>query len=145
MKSWMVTSGGAGGFSCAGIFEQSMGAKNLVGIVLSYLAARLHRLAELISWNQFLGSFKVLKFGLRRLETLHEKFKKKFPAFLMRTNQNFLGLFKNLDSISRLSLSCTKCAKVCADCMFSSLSFNVQRSIFTYSQCMCTNMCKNIF
>ena len=32
----------------AGILEQSMGARNLVGIGLSYQPARLHRLAESI-------------------------------------------------------------------------------------------------
>jgi hypothetical protein len=42
-----------------------MGAKNRVGIGLSYRPARLHRLAELlIPWNQFLGFFKVKKSGL---------------------------------------------------------------------------------
>jgi hypothetical protein len=44
----------------AGILEQSMGARNRVGIGLSYLHARLHRLVELIPWNRFL----VKKFGL---------------------------------------------------------------------------------
>ncbi len=33
---------------CAGIFKQSMGARNRVGIELSYRSARLHRLPELI-------------------------------------------------------------------------------------------------
>jgi hypothetical protein len=42
-----------------GILEQSVGARNRVGIGLSYLTARLHRLAELIPWNRFLGSLKV--------------------------------------------------------------------------------------
>jgi hypothetical protein len=42
--------------SCAGILEQSMGARNRLGIGLSYWPARLHRLVELIHWNQFLGS-----------------------------------------------------------------------------------------
>ncbi len=45
--------------SCAGIFRQSMGARNRVGIGLSYRPARLHRLADLIPWNLFLGSLKV--------------------------------------------------------------------------------------
>jgi hypothetical protein len=40
----------------AGIFKQSMGARNPGGIGLSY---RLHRLADLISWNRFLGSLNV--------------------------------------------------------------------------------------
>jgi hypothetical protein len=40
----------------AGIFKESMGARNRGGIGLSYLPARLHRLAEFIPWNQFLGS-----------------------------------------------------------------------------------------
>ena len=43
----------------AGIFKQSMGARNRVGIALSYWPARLHRLAELIPWNRFLGSIDV--------------------------------------------------------------------------------------
>ncbi len=50
--------------SCAGIFKQSMGARNQVGIELSYRPARLHRLAELVPWSRFLGSLKVKKFGL---------------------------------------------------------------------------------
>ncbi len=45
--------------SCAGIFKQSMGARNRVGIGLSYWPARLHGLAELVPWNRFLCSLKV--------------------------------------------------------------------------------------
>ncbi len=48
----------------AGIFKQSMGARNRGGIGLSYRPTRLHSLAELVSWNRFLGSLKVQKFGL---------------------------------------------------------------------------------
>jgi hypothetical protein len=44
---------------CAGIFKQYMGARNRVGIGLSYLPARLNSLAELVPWNRFLGSLKV--------------------------------------------------------------------------------------
>jgi hypothetical protein len=44
--------------SSAGILEQSMGARNRVGIGLSYRPARLHRLAEFIPGNRFLGSLK---------------------------------------------------------------------------------------
>jgi hypothetical protein len=51
------------GMHCAGIFKQSMGARNRVGIVLSYRPARLHRLAELIPWNRFLGSLTVKNWG----------------------------------------------------------------------------------
>ena len=43
----------------ARILEQSMGARNRVGIGLSYRPARLHRLAEFIPRSQFLGSLKV--------------------------------------------------------------------------------------
>jgi hypothetical protein len=50
--------------NCAGIFKQSMGARNRAEIGLSYRPARLHSLAELIPWNRFLGSLKVEKFGL---------------------------------------------------------------------------------
>jgi hypothetical protein len=48
-------------FPCAGILEQSMGARNRVIIGLLYRAYRpawLHRLAESIPWNRFLSSLK---------------------------------------------------------------------------------------
>jgi hypothetical protein len=45
--------------ACAGIFKQSVGASNRVGIELSYRHARLHRMAELIPWNRLLGYLKV--------------------------------------------------------------------------------------
>ncbi len=45
--------------ACAGIFEQSMRARNRVRIVLSYRPARLHRQGELVPYNRFSGSFKV--------------------------------------------------------------------------------------
>jgi hypothetical protein len=38
-----------------GIFKQFMG----LGTELSYRPARLHSLAELVTWNRFLGSIKV--------------------------------------------------------------------------------------
>ncbi len=41
-----------------------MGARNRVRIELSYRPARLHRQAELIPWNRFLGSLKVKNSGL---------------------------------------------------------------------------------
>jgi hypothetical protein len=44
---------------CAGIFKQSLGARNRVGIGFSYRPARLDRLAEFIPWNRFLGSMNV--------------------------------------------------------------------------------------
>ncbi len=43
----------------AGILEQSMGARNRVGIGLSYRPSRLHRLVESVPWNRFLCSLKV--------------------------------------------------------------------------------------
>jgi hypothetical protein len=46
------------GATCAGIFKQFMGCRNRLGIELSHRPARLHRPAELISWNRFLGSIK---------------------------------------------------------------------------------------
>jgi hypothetical protein len=45
--------------SRAGIFKQSFGARNRERIELSYRPARLHRLAELMPWNRFLGSLKL--------------------------------------------------------------------------------------
>ncbi len=40
-----------------------MGARNRGGIGLSYRPARLHRLAEFIPWNRFLGTRNVSKYG----------------------------------------------------------------------------------
>jgi hypothetical protein len=40
---------------CAGIFKQFRGARNRVGIGLSYWPAWLHRLAALIPWKSILG------------------------------------------------------------------------------------------
>jgi hypothetical protein len=46
-----------------------MGARNRVGIRLSYRAARLHSLAELVPFNRLLGSLKVKKIGLCIVQT----------------------------------------------------------------------------
>jgi hypothetical protein len=46
---------------CAGILKQFMGARNRVGIGLSYRPARLHSLAELVPWNRIHGLHKSLK------------------------------------------------------------------------------------
>ncbi len=46
---------------------------NRVVIWLSYRPARLHSLAELVPWNRFLGSLKVLKFGLGLIRALVER------------------------------------------------------------------------
>jgi hypothetical protein len=43
----------------AGIFKESMGARNRGGRGLSYRPARLHRLAEFIPWNRFRGPIHV--------------------------------------------------------------------------------------
>ncbi len=43
----------------AEIFKQSMGARNRLGIGLSYRLARQHSVAELDPWNRFMGSLKV--------------------------------------------------------------------------------------
>jgi hypothetical protein len=40
-------------------FKESIGSRNRGGIGLSYRPARLHRLAELIPWNRFLGSLTI--------------------------------------------------------------------------------------
>jgi hypothetical protein len=75
----------------AGIFKESMGARNRGGIGLLYRPARLHRLVEFIPWNRFLGSINVLKYGLRALGTP--------PAFKSCTFQNRLKLWIFVASI----------------------------------------------
>ncbi len=50
---------GSGPEPCARILEQSIGASNRVGTGLSYRPCQVHRLAESIFWNRFLGFLKV--------------------------------------------------------------------------------------
>jgi hypothetical protein len=64
LKALLKNRGNFGREYRVGIFKQSMGARNRVGIRLSYRPASLHRLAEFIPWNRFLGSIKVKKFEL---------------------------------------------------------------------------------
>ncbi len=45
--------------TCTGIFKQSMGSRNQVGIGLSYRSASLYSLVELVPWNRFLFSLKL--------------------------------------------------------------------------------------
>ncbi len=61
--------------NCAGILEQSMGARSRVGIGLSYQPARLHRLAESIPLESVPGLLKRLQ--IRPLAT-HNKGSKLF-------------------------------------------------------------------
>ncbi len=75
----------------AGIFKQSMGARNRVGIGLSYRPARLHRLAKFIPWNRFLGSINVWKYRLCLQVQLHVQCR--FPPVLptSQPNQTYAG------------------------------------------------------
>jgi hypothetical protein len=58
-NQWFQLAAETGQETGAGIFKQSMEARNQGGIGLSYRPARLHRLAEFIPWNRFLGSINV--------------------------------------------------------------------------------------
>jgi hypothetical protein len=57
---------------CAGILEQSLEARNRVEIGLPYRPAMLHRLAESIPWNRFLGSLKVKKKTVSDISILYK-------------------------------------------------------------------------
>ncbi len=74
---------------CAGIFKQSMGARNRVGIELSYRpgSLQIHRLAELIQWNRFLGFLKVYKFELRLLHLVKSNERKVESAWCCRSHR----------------------------------------------------------
>jgi hypothetical protein len=65
-----------------------MGARNRVGIVLSYRPARLYRLAESISWNLLMGTLKVLKILARLLcrkaKVLEEKYRTEEAIGILR-------------------------------------------------------------
>ncbi len=82
----------------AEIFKQSMGARNRLGIGLSYRPARLHSLAEFVPWNQFLGSLKSLK--IRAL------FSRPFPCFLSsQTGEKDFSLIFYITLFARAAFS----------------------------------------
>jgi hypothetical protein len=72
LYAFFLANGGwrMGGGESAGSIEKSTGARNRVGMGMSYRPPRLHRLAESILWNRFLGSLKVLKYCLCILQLL---------------------------------------------------------------------------
>ncbi len=85
-----------------GIFKQSMGARNRVGIGLSYRPVRLHMLAELIPWNRFLGLLKVQKFGLRLVS--EEELKSDYREYQYNLNLRFsYGSYQGVTKRCRLS------------------------------------------
>ncbi len=89
----------------AGIFKQSVGARNRVEKELSYRSARLHGLAELVPWNRFSNSLKVLKFELRSRRLICEIIwvRTKHPLcqiYVMRVILVFTGLHCNENPIS---------------------------------------------
>ncbi len=67
--------------SSAGIFKQYMGARNQVGIGLSYQPARLHSLVELVPWNRFLGFLKFKNSGSGRPRSTPHRTMIESPAF----------------------------------------------------------------
>jgi hypothetical protein len=70
-----------------GIFKESKGARNCGGRGLSYQPARLHRLAESIPWNRFLGSIKVFKIS---------------PLFVLLRQFVFFASISPISGISRV-------------------------------------------
>ena len=78
-------------------FLQSMGARNRVGIGLSYRPARLQRLAELVHWNRFLGSLKV-----KNSDSGGPLYDNPIPAWFIAPNR----LFKNSSTASRKEKVC---------------------------------------
>jgi hypothetical protein len=79
-----------------------MGARNRVGIGLSYRPARLHRLAGLIPCNRSLGSLQVKKFGLCKISVdyfVH------CIMFYLRTGKNESIPGKQVAGISSISPS----------------------------------------
>jgi hypothetical protein len=87
-------------FPWAGIFKQSMGVRNRVGIGLSYRPATLHRLAELIPWNRFLHNrlkVRALVFITQQREidpvrctlAVHKKSRVRIPLIRFCAGQNY--------------------------------------------------------
>jgi hypothetical protein len=92
--SVILLDSGSNGDSGAGIFKQSMGARNRVGVELSYQPARLHSLGELVPLNRFLGSLEVKKFGLRRGKCRKKRCCYVTVDFATAASQNGLSIYK---------------------------------------------------
>jgi hypothetical protein len=73
----------------AGILEQSMGARNRVGIGLSYWPARLQSLAESIPWIRYLDSLNVYKYTVVAVYS-EESMLLMVPLSLLRGVNKFL-------------------------------------------------------
>jgi hypothetical protein len=81
------------------IFKHSMGARNRVGIGLSYRPARLHRLAELMPWNPGL-----LKGSLTRDFRLQVFFMNQCPPGPQVFHCGCLNFFENSRRYSRMNI-----------------------------------------
>jgi hypothetical protein len=94
----------------AGIVKQSMGARNRVGIGLSYRLARLHCLPVMVPWNRFLRTLEVKKFGLRLLSSFLW-FKLNRPNYsLISFSPQFTDLFLHVMMLPMLTgASSTSC------------------------------------
>jgi hypothetical protein len=68
-----------------------MGGRNRVGIGFSYRPAGLHRLAEFIPWNRFLGSINVRKFGLSIHSLSEQSIHFQGSPFTFRVIHSFSG------------------------------------------------------
>ncbi len=92
----------------AGILEQSMGARNRVGIGFSYWPVRLQSLAESIPWIRYLDSLKVYKYTvvalysgesmllmvpLSLLRGVNHYLPRKLPKFFLAGSRCYQNLF----------------------------------------------------
>jgi len=82
---------------CPGILEQSMGARNQVGIGLLYRPARLPRMAELILWNRFLGSLKVKISGSGRVILEAPVYRQLFSIFYLSVSAQYFPYRRLMD------------------------------------------------
>jgi hypothetical protein len=99
--------------SIAGILEQSMGAKKRDGKGLSYRPAWLHRLAESIPRNRFLGFLKVLKDRLCfRIRSTVIKWRNEYLT--ARPSLLLLNILRSFTTARSLQISSTTSPQGCS-------------------------------
>ncbi len=87
--------------SWAGIFKESMGARNLGGRGLSYRPARLHRLAEFIPWNRFRDPYTFKNTGSDYSQPYSERFGNflRRLAFALASTVLYASIWERLKSL----------------------------------------------
>jgi hypothetical protein len=99
---------------------------------LTYRPARLHRLAKSISWNRFLGSLNVYKYGIRKIllprsptQSTH------FPPIPLQKINTFLCPMERLQLMQSCIFESNYSPEIEADIIYRVVQYDCMLCIFT--------------